>query len=130
MRKKREKLEKLTNEKLEQVNMDNLSFLQKQLLLARIKLLKYMDRLNVYEQILGGPMKAADLFCAKKFQQIRSKPVLDVCIDYAREGNADAVETLFMYYSNELRDRQLEVLGNFPETLVPEEYARLLPIIE
>ncbi len=54
------------------------------MLSIRRKLLKYMDCLNVYEQILGGPLKAADLFCPEKFQQIRSKPILQVTIDYAR----------------------------------------------
>lgn len=43
-----------------------------------------MDRLNVYELILGGAIKAAELFDPEKFQQIRSKSILDFTIDYAR----------------------------------------------
>ena len=58
--------------------------MQKQLCLTRDKLLTYMDRLNLYEQILGGSSKAADLFEPKKFAQIRSKPILDVAFDFAR----------------------------------------------
>ena len=58
--------------------------MQKQLILTRTKLLSYMDRLNVYEEILGGATKAAELFDAERFMQIRSKPILDVTLDYAR----------------------------------------------
>jgi hypothetical protein len=58
--------------------------MQKQLCSIRLKLLKYMDRLNVYEIILGGPLKAAELFDSNKFQQIRSKSILEFTIDYAR----------------------------------------------
>lgn len=57
---------------------------QKQLCQVRLKLLKYMDRLNVYELILGGAIKAAELFDPEKFQQIRSKSILEFTIDYAR----------------------------------------------
>jgi hypothetical protein len=58
--------------------------MQKQLLHTRAKLLSYMDRLNVYEEILGGSLKAAELFDSEKFKQIRSKPILEVTVDYAR----------------------------------------------
>ena len=58
--------------------------MQKQLLMVRMKLLKYMDCLYVYEQILGGPVKAAELFCPEHFQKIRGKSVLEMAIDYAR----------------------------------------------
>ena len=58
--------------------------MQKQLCQVRLKLLKYLDRLNVYELILGGPIKAAELFDPEKFQQIRSKSILEFTIDYAR----------------------------------------------
>ncbi len=114
-----------------------------------------MDRLNVYELILGGAIKAAELFDPEKFQQIRSKTILEFTIDYARvsrksskfkiqkpyihlkifnrfnkEGNADAVEILFSYFDQELKYKQLEVLSNFPETTDPEQYAKLLPRID
>ena len=47
-----------------------------------------------------------------------------------KEANAKAVEILFSHFDAELRDKQLEVLGNFPETMWPDEYERLLPRIE
>jgi hypothetical protein len=49
-----------------------------------MKLLVYLDRLNLYEQVLGGKSHAADRFQAEKFQKIRSQPILDMAIDYAR----------------------------------------------
>ena len=64
--------------------MKSLTLMQKELCKVRIKLLRYMDRLNVYELILGGAIKAAELFDPEKFQQIRSKSILEFTIDYAR----------------------------------------------
>jgi len=72
MARKRAKVEAMVREKLRHVDTRSLSHAQKQLVLVRVKLLKYLDRLNLYEQILGGPVKAADLFCAEQFQVIFS----------------------------------------------------------
>lgn len=58
--------------------------MQRDLCLTRFKLLTYLDRLNVYEEILGGPIKAGELFDHEKYMQIRSKPILEVALDYAR----------------------------------------------
>jgi hypothetical protein len=58
--------------------------MQQQLCLTRSKLLLYMDRLHIYEEILGGSLKAADLFDSDKYLQIRSKPIIDVALGYAR----------------------------------------------
>jgi hypothetical protein len=37
---------------------------------------------------------------------------------------------LFAYCYDDLRDQQLLVLGNFPETVEPDIYEKLLPKIE
>lgn len=58
--------------------------MQKDLCLIRHKLLTYMDRLNVYEQILGGSIKAAELFDPDKYRSIRSKSIYEIALDYAR----------------------------------------------
>ena len=58
--------------------------MQIQLLVTRQKLLIYMDRLNLYEQILGGSSKAADLFDSETYLQLRSKPILEVAFFFAR----------------------------------------------
>lgn len=57
---------------------------QKDLCLTRHKLLTYMDRLNVYEQILGGSLKAAEFFDPDKYKEIRSKSIYEIALDYAR----------------------------------------------
>ena len=51
-----------------------------------------------------------------------------ICI--FKEGNPKAVEILFSHFDAELKEKQLEVLANFPETMCPDEYERLLPRIE
>lgn len=47
-----------------------------------------------------------------------------------QEGNTSAIEILFTYFDEDLKAKQLEVINNFPETLDPDLYAKLLPKIE
>ena len=48
-----------------------------------------------------------------------------------QEGNSEAVEILFSYFDKELKNKQIQVLSNFPETIYPDDtYAKLLPRIE
>lgn len=131
MERKRARIEAILAEKLKRLgDPSRLTSGQKQLLLVRSKLLKFMDRLNLYEQILGGSIKAADLFCPDRFQSMRHKPILEVCIDCAREGDVPAVEVILTYHSRELKQHQLHILANFPETVSPDEYAKLLPKLD
>jgi hypothetical protein len=89
-----------------------------------------MDRLNLYETILGGSVKAAELFDPEEFVRMRSKPIIEVAYDYARDGNANAVQFILSFYHNELKHKQIDVLNNFPETVNPDKYAKLLPKIQ
>lgn len=127
VKKKNKKLELRKAVKLAKLSPEDLTPGQRQLILVRQRLLSFMDRLNIYEEILGGAKKAAELFDAEKFVQIRSKPILDVVIDYAREGDARAVEILLTYYHKELQPNYLKILANFPETINPDSYSHLLP---
>ncbi|CAF1011878.1 unnamed protein product, partial [Brachionus calyciflorus] len=128
--KRKKKIEEARMKKLSKLDPKNLTLMQKELCSIRHKLLTFMDRLNVYEQILGGSIKAAERFDSDQYLKIRTKSVYEIALDYAREGDANAVEILFCYYSKELKHHQLEILNNFPETLDPDEYAKLLPKIE
>jgi hypothetical protein len=65
-------------QKLKHLDVGNLTLMQKELLHVRAKLLKFMDRLNLYEQILSGPIKAHDLIDIEKYSQMRSKPILRI----------------------------------------------------
>ena len=103
--------------------------MQKQLLMVRMKLLKYMDCLYVYEQILGGSSRAAELFDAAEYKTMRSLAILQVALNYAHAADQHAVQVIFTYFHSELRHKQLDVLANFPETLDPTHYMRLLPRI-
>jgi hypothetical protein len=58
--------------------------MQKELCMTRLKLLTYLDRLEIYERILGGPIKAVELFDCEKYKEIRTKSILEVTLDYAR----------------------------------------------
>lgn len=82
--KKKRRREEIMREKLKLIDVNNLTLMQKELCTTRIKLLNYLDRLELYELILGGPIKASELFDCEKYKSIRSKPILDVTLDYAR----------------------------------------------
>lgn len=47
-----------------------------------------------------------------------------------KEGNSKAVQTIISFYQNELKDKSLEILNNFSETIDPYEYEILLPVIK
>jgi hypothetical protein len=47
-----------------------------------------------------------------------------------KEGDSNAVEILLSYYYNELEPSYLEILSNFPETIEPEQFSKLLPRIQ
>ena len=130
IKRQKRKQEEARQHKIKKIDFNNLTLMQKELLAARSRLLKYMDRLILYEQILGGPRKAADLFDPEKYAQMRSKPILEVAFDFARESNAYAVEIILSYFHKELQSKQLEIFSNFPEFLDPDKYVRLLPRLE
>lgn len=60
----------------------SLNLMQKELCLTRLKLLCYLDRLFVYEKILNSTRN--NEYDAEKFSKLRSQPILDVAIEYAR----------------------------------------------
>lgn len=74
--------------KLKLVDANKLTLMQKELCASRIKLLTFLDRLELYELILGGPIKAREMFDAQRYKDMRSKSILDVTLDYARVINS------------------------------------------
>lgn len=84
MARRRKRIEEIQREKLKLIDVQNLTLMQKELCATRIKLLTYLDRLKLYELILGGPLKAKELFDSEKYKAIRSKSILEVTLDYAR----------------------------------------------
>jgi hypothetical protein len=50
------------------VNWESLTVVQKDLIQSRVKLLYYLDILDIYEEILGGGQRAADKFRPEAFR--------------------------------------------------------------
>lgn len=61
------------------------------------------------------------------YDESPQKCPLNVCIDYAHDGDANAVEKLLNFYTDDLKPHLLAILSNFPETLSPYQYRNLLP---
>ncbi|XP_035535019.1 neuroblastoma-amplified sequence [Morone saxatilis] len=124
---KKEKEGKKRQELLAKVDFSRLTLEQKELCRSRLKLLSYLDRLETYEEILGGPHAAEQKYDAEFFKKFRSQNIVLSARNYARESNVQALDILFTYHGAELLQHRLAILYNFPETTSPHEYTILLP---
>ena len=114
------------------INWDHLSVNQKDLLAQRFLLIKYLDRLECYIEIVNRYQRySKDFYFEKEFYiKFRDQPILEAAVQFAHEGKSRAVATLLERYSQELEEYRLCILSNFPESLSPDDYADLIPSID
>ncbi|XP_061316824.1 NBAS subunit of NRZ tethering complex isoform X3 [Pezoporus flaviventris] len=124
---RQEKEAKKCQELLLSVNFSKLTLEQKELCRSRLKLLTYLDRLETYKEILGGPHAAEQHYDAEFFKKFRNQNIVLSARTYARESNVRALEILFTFHGSALLPHRQAILSNFPETTSPHEYAFLLP---
>ncbi|XP_055332627.1 NBAS subunit of NRZ tethering complex-like [Paramacrobiotus metropolitanus] len=93
----------------------------------RRQLLRYIDMLTVYEEILGGGEKALRYFLATEYKEIRRGSFLELALHYAQNCKPEELHTLRFLRSDELLPFWLDILSNFPETFSPEKYQFLIP---
>ncbi|XP_048153364.1 NBAS subunit of NRZ tethering complex isoform X3 [Corvus hawaiiensis] len=124
---RKEKEAKKHQELLLSVNFSKLTLEQKELCRSRLKLLTYLDRLETYEEILGGPHAAEQHYDGEFFKKFRNQNIVLSARTYARESNVRALEILFTFHGSALLPHRQAILSNFPETTSPHEYALLLP---
>ena len=111
------------------VDFDNLNDQQKELSRCRQKLIRYEHSLSAYENILGDYRKIQQNFDHVFYGEFRQKCPLNLCIDFANEGDCHAVEICLNFYTNDVKAHLLTILSNFPETLSPYQYRNLLPCL-
>lgn len=111
------------------IDFENLNDQQNELCRCRQDLLRHQHSLFAYERILGDYKTVQQHFDHVFYDEFRQKCPLNVCIDYAHEGDANAVEKLLNFYTEDLRPHLLAILSNFPETLSPYHYRNLLPCL-
>ncbi|NWX96029.1 NBAS protein, partial [Nothoprocta ornata] len=124
---RKEKEYRKRQELLLSVNFSKLTLEQKELCRSRLKLLTYLDRLETYEEILGGPHAAEQNYDSEFFKKFRNQNIVLSARTYARESNVRALEILFTFHGSALLPHRQAILSNFPETTSPHEYAFLLP---
>ncbi|XP_035176436.1 neuroblastoma-amplified sequence isoform X2 [Oxyura jamaicensis] len=124
---RKEKESRKHRELLLSVNFSKLTLEQKELCRSRLKLLIYLDRLETYEEILGGPHAAKQHYDGEFFKKFRNQNIVLSARTYARESNVRALEILFTFHGSALLPHRQAILSNFPETTSPHEYAFLLP---
>lgn len=111
------------------IDFDNLNDQQKELCRCRQNLLRHEHSLLAYESILGDYKTIQQDFDHVFYDEFRQKCPLNLCIDYAHEGDSHAVEICLNFYTEELSCHILAILSNFPETLSPYQYRNLLPCL-
>ncbi|XP_070541643.1 NBAS subunit of NRZ tethering complex-like [Ptychodera flava] len=124
---RKEREQKRRQELLEQVDFNNLMLEQKELCRSRLKILTYLDRLDTYEVILGGPHAAEERFDDKYFRKFRSQNIVEAAVEFARDGDWQALDSIFTYHGSDTLPHRLAIISNFPETMSPFEYRHLLP---
>lgn len=111
------------------IDFDHLNDKQKDLCRYRQDLLRFEHSLFAYENILGDYRSVPQHFDHVFYNEFRRKCPLEACIDYARDGDAHAVQIMLNFYTEDLSIHLLPILSNFPETLSPYQYRNLLPCL-
>ncbi|XP_032685175.1 neuroblastoma-amplified sequence-like isoform X2 [Odontomachus brunneus] len=111
------------NEMVEQVDINNLSEAQKNLIKYRRKLLSHLDKLLTYEVMLQPSLQYEKEF----YEEFRSLSAVENAIRFAKDGDCRGVEIMFTYYGESLMPHWLAIISFFPETLNPLDYQKLLP---
>ena len=119
--------EERTQKLLATIDFDHLTVEQKMLISTRHRLLLYLDRLSMYEMILGGPHAAGERFDAQFFETFRTQSAFVSTMEFAHRGEWQAVATMFTFQGNATLPHRLVVCSSFPETLPPYEYRSVLP---
>ena len=107
---------------ISRISWDDLSVSQRELLAQRYTLLKYLDRLETYTEIVHSYQRydSEFYFSTAFYIKFRDQPILKAAVEFAHEGKTRAVATLLERYPNELEEYKLCILSNFPESLSPE----------
>lgn len=111
------------------VDFNHLNEQQKELCRCRQNLLHYNHILSAYEYILGDYRTIQQNFDHVLYNDMRQRSPLNNCINFANEGNAQAVEIHLNFYTGQLSPHMIPILSNFPETLSPYQYRNLLPCL-
>eukprot|EP00794_Sanderia_malayensis_P009896 gene9896-10909_t len=112
---------------LKSMNIESLTTRQRHLCKYRWQILQYLDRLETYEIVLGGPFRAAERFKSDFFIQFRCCNIIDQAADYARSSSSEPLEEIFTYHGKDVLPHWIAILSNFPETTSVSSYKRLLP---
>ncbi|KAJ8683328.1 hypothetical protein QAD02_019120 [Eretmocerus hayati] len=97
--------------------------LQKKCMYSRMKLLYYLDHLQVYEVL----MESGSKFDKNFYEEFRQLSAFENAVKFAKNCDCRGVEIMFTYYGDQLFLHWLPVISFFPETLDPEKYRKLLP---
>lgn len=82
-----------------------------------------MDKLITYEMILKKMDGTCEsLYSARTYKHLRDLSPLQWASQLARQCQVDAVSIVFTYYSNHVLPYWLDILNDFPETLMPKLY--------
>ncbi|XP_021958481.1 neuroblastoma-amplified sequence [Folsomia candida] len=116
-----------TDQYLMLVDGDNLEV--KRLLSYRKQFLYYIDMLDTYELMVGGPRMVEENFDGPSYAKLRSRRPAESAVDMARTSDVAALRILLVHHWFEIAQQYLSVISSFPETTSPIDYSEFLPEI-
>lgn len=103
----------------------------KEFIISRFQLLNYLDKLTTYEMILkkmNGTYES--LYSTYTYKRLRDLDPKQWAVQLARECQVDAVFIVITYYSNQILPYWLDIINDFPETLMPKLYRYNLTLMK
>ncbi|KAI1287467.1 Neuroblastoma-amplified sequence [Halotydeus destructor] len=107
----------------EKLDGDQTSLAQKQRIISRFKMLRYLDKLETFKRITSQSGR----YDANSYDRFRNESAFASALSYARASNHSAVHLLLTHEGREALENWIAILSNFPEVLSPFEYRNILP---
>ncbi|CAG0881085.1 unnamed protein product [Cyprideis torosa] len=107
-----------------------LNLSQRHLLEHRSNILQFLDRLDIYEEILKSRPSDCNGYCVKFYESFRSQSPIEAALSAAHKEDFAALDCLLAYYHDLLFPHYLAILSNIPESAPLDNYKFLLPRID
>lgn len=89
---------------------------------ARLKLLDYAAKLKIYERIVDE-----NSYDMRQYDRFRKQSLVRSAVDFARSADTHAIVLLMTEHGVQVLPYWLNILDNYPESLNPNTYSRILP---
>ncbi|CAL8069233.1 unnamed protein product [Orchesella dallaii] len=96
----------------------------------RKQFLYFLDILDTYELMLGGPRMAEENFDEDVYAKLRSRSPAESAMEMARSNDTSGLRIILTHHWEDIEPHYLQVLSSFPETTCPHDYRDFLPEVD